>query len=119
MQVSGNNRYPTSVQEQNSQTKARKQNIIRKLDIGGRTLEVVETILTDECIETDFLELENKHLRVNHTEVGSKLAIKWCFPESLVDTILHHHYPENGTQNPKLTHMLYCRFSHGEIPCRP
>jgi len=57
--------------------------------------------------EIDFLELENKHLKVNHTEVGSKLAIKWCFPESLVDTILHHHYPENGTQNPELTHMVY------------
>jgi HD-like signal output (HDOD) protein len=39
--------------------------------------------------------------------VGSQLAERWSFPESLVDTILHHHYPENGTQNPELTHMVY------------
>ena len=57
--------------------------------------------------EVDFLELEKKHLGVNHMEVGSQLAEKWSFPESLVDTILHHHYPENGTQNPELTHMVY------------
>jgi hypothetical protein len=25
----------------------------------------------------------------------------------LVDTILHHHYPENDTQHPELTHMVY------------
>ena len=57
--------------------------------------------------EVDFLELEKKHLGVNHMEVGSQLAEKWSFPESLVDTILYHHYPENGTQNPELTHMVY------------
>ena len=57
--------------------------------------------------EVDFLELEKKHLGVNHTEVGSQLAEKWSFPESLVDTILHHHYPENGTQHYELTHMVY------------
>jgi putative nucleotidyltransferase with HDIG domain len=57
--------------------------------------------------EVDFLELEKKHLGVNHTEVGSQLAEKWSFPESLVDTILNHHYPENATQHPELTHMVY------------
>jgi len=57
--------------------------------------------------EVDFLELEKKHLGFNHTEVGSQLAEKWSFPESLVDTILNHHYPENGTQHPELTHMVY------------
>jgi putative nucleotidyltransferase with HDIG domain len=57
--------------------------------------------------EVDFLELEKKHLGVSHNEVGSQLAEKWSFPESLVDTILHHHYPENATQHPELTHMVY------------
>lgn len=55
----------------------------------------------------DFLELENKYLGVNHTEVGSQLANNWCFPDSLIDTILHHHYPENSTQNTELTHVVY------------
>lgn len=55
----------------------------------------------------DFLALENKYLGTSHTEVGSQLANKWCFPDALVDTILHHHYPENSTQNTDLTHVVY------------
>lgn len=57
--------------------------------------------------EVNFLELEKLHLGATHTEVGSRLAEKWSFPEALVDTILHHHYPENGTKNPELTHVVY------------
>ncbi|MGD2151166.1 MAG: HDOD domain-containing protein [Desulfobacterales bacterium] len=57
--------------------------------------------------KVDSLKLEKKHLGVNHTEVGSQLAEKWSFPEPLVDTILYHHYPENATQHPELTHMVY------------
>jgi putative nucleotidyltransferase with HDIG domain len=55
----------------------------------------------------DFIELEKLHLGVDHTEVGGQLAEKWSFPEALVDTIRHHHYPENGIRHPELTHMVY------------
>lgn len=55
----------------------------------------------------DFIELEKLHLGVDHTEVGGQLAEKWSFPEALVDTIRHHHYPENGSRHPELIHMVY------------
>ncbi|UCD88853.1 MAG: HDOD domain-containing protein [Desulfobacterales bacterium] len=55
----------------------------------------------------DFLELEKKYLGITHTKVGSQLANNWYFPDSLIDTILHHHYPENGTRNKELTHVVY------------
>jgi len=31
----------------------------------------------------------------NHAEIGARMAEKWNFPLSLVDTIRYHHYPDN------------------------
>jgi putative nucleotidyltransferase with HDIG domain len=54
-----------------------------------------------------FLDIENQLLATDHTEVGSNLAIKWCLPESLVDTIKHHHNPEKSSQHTELVHIVY------------
>ena len=40
-------------------------------------------------------------------EVGGSLAQKWSFPQSLIDTIRHHHMPETATRNHELTHIVY------------
>jgi putative nucleotidyltransferase with HDIG domain len=57
--------------------------------------------------EYNFSEAEKEILGLDHTQVGSKLARKWSFPESLRDIIRHHHAPENATRHPELAHVVY------------
>jgi putative nucleotidyltransferase with HDIG domain len=57
--------------------------------------------------EHNFSEAEKEILGLDHTQVGSKLARKWSFPESLRDIIRHHHEPENATRHPELAHVVY------------
>ena len=54
-----------------------------------------------------FAEVEKQVLGTDHTEVGASLAINWSFPESLVETIRHHHNPENARQHNGLVHIVY------------
>jgi HD-like signal output (HDOD) protein len=55
----------------------------------------------------NFSETEKTILGVDHTEVGSELARRWSFPESLIDVIRYHHKPEDAAQNPELAHTVY------------
>lgn len=57
--------------------------------------------------EKNFSEVEKQVLGTDHTEVGAELALKWSFPESLVETIRHHHRPENAAQHDALVHIVY------------
>ncbi len=54
-----------------------------------------------------FLEAENKILGINHTKVGSDLAVRWSLPDSLIDTIKYHHDPEAAVHNIEVTHLVY------------
>jgi len=55
----------------------------------------------------NFSEVEKQVLGTDHTEVGASLALKWSFPESLVETIRHHHNPEDAQQYSELVHIVY------------
>ena len=57
--------------------------------------------------ETDFSAAEKANLGVDHTQVGSDLALKWSLPDFLIDTIRHNHKPENAVRNFELTHIVY------------
>ena len=57
--------------------------------------------------EKNFTEVEKQVLGTDHTEVGAELALKWSFPESLIETIRHHHHPENAAQHSALVHIVY------------
>ena len=57
--------------------------------------------------KADFTEAEKTILGVDHTEVGCNLALQWSLSDSLVDTIRHHHSPENTDRNVELTHIVY------------
>ena len=61
--------------------------------------------LMDEGI--NFSEAENQVLGLDHTRVGSQLARKWAFPESLIDIIGNHHAPEKAAQHVELAHVVY------------
>jgi putative nucleotidyltransferase with HDIG domain len=52
-------------------------------------------------------EVEKQVLGTDHTEVGASLALNWSFPESLVETIRHHHNPEDAQQHEELVHIVY------------
>jgi len=55
----------------------------------------------------NFSEVEKQVLGTDHTEVGASLALNWSFPESLVETIRHHHNPEDARQHEELVHIVY------------
>ena len=57
--------------------------------------------------EKNFYEVEKQLLGTDHTEVGEKLAQNWSFPDSLVETIRHHHQPENAARHDALVHIVY------------
>jgi putative nucleotidyltransferase with HDIG domain len=57
--------------------------------------------------EKNFSEIEKQVLGTDHTEVGASLALNWSFPESLVETIRHHHNPEDAQQHDELVHIVY------------
>ena len=57
--------------------------------------------------ERNFLELEKEIFGTDHTEVGSILAERWNFPESLQGTIRHHHHPENEQTFSDIAHAVY------------
>jgi putative nucleotidyltransferase with HDIG domain len=57
--------------------------------------------------QRNFSEVEKQVLGTDHTEVGAALAINWSFPESLVETIRHHHQPENAGRYSALVHIVY------------
>lgn len=72
----------------------------------------------------NFIEVEKDLLGIDHTEVGADLARKWSFPDSLTESIIHHHKPEDSSQNPELVHIIYLadllmsRFHTGlEVEC--
>ncbi len=55
----------------------------------------------------DFLKSERAHLGIDHAVIGSQLAERWSFPESLREVIAHHHNPEKAISAPDLTHIVY------------
>jgi putative nucleotidyltransferase with HDIG domain len=57
--------------------------------------------------EKNFSEVEKQLLGTDHTEVGAELALSSSFPESLVESIRHHHQPENAAQHVALVHIVY------------
>ena len=57
--------------------------------------------------EKNFSEVEKQLLGTDHTEVGAELALSSSFPESLVESIRHHHQPENAAQHVALVHVVY------------
>ncbi|MFH1490039.1 MAG: HDOD domain-containing protein [Pseudomonadota bacterium] len=56
---------------------------------------------------SNLITVEHDEFGTTHPEVGAKLAERWSLPESLTDTIRHHHDPEKATVNPDLTHLVY------------
>ncbi len=73
--------------------------------------ELGATLEAEVAAGADRLEAEERVLGLHHAEIGAQLAERWNFPAILVDTIRHHHTPENATVDP----LLVC-FAHlGEM----
>jgi putative nucleotidyltransferase with HDIG domain len=55
----------------------------------------------------DLCEAEEEKLGITHPEAGGLLAKNWALPENLSDAIEYHHYPEDASIDPELTHVVY------------
>jgi len=53
------------------------------------------------------LEAERAIFAMDHQDAGSTLAQLWSFPESLIESIKHHHQPEDAVQYKDLVHIIY------------
>jgi putative nucleotidyltransferase with HDIG domain len=61
----------------------------------------------DLASETNFLAAEKQRLGIGHTEVGRRLAEAWQLPRAYVETIAHHHFPEQAEDHQHLVHLVY------------
>lgn len=66
--------------------------------------EVVERVSQGDI---SFIDAENEILGFNHAMVGARVAEKWNLPEELVDTIAHHHSPQDAAVNKLLTSIVH------------
>lgn len=55
----------------------------------------------------DFTEAERALIGTDHTEAGLRLAGRWSFPDSLAESIHHHHHPEGAEHHPELVHVVH------------
>ncbi|MEJ2037342.1 MAG: HDOD domain-containing protein [Desulfosarcinaceae bacterium] len=53
------------------------------------------------------LDTERLLLGIDHTEVGYLLGRQWSFPESIVQAIRFHHYPEKSKEDRTLVQIVY------------
>jgi HD-like signal output (HDOD) protein len=68
-------------------------------DIGGLLTHILvneEAQEIDRVVEkgADRIEMEESHLGFNFTEAGSELALRWKFPENIVDGVKHQMSPQ-------------------------
>ncbi|MGE4503964.1 MAG: HDOD domain-containing protein [Desulfovibrionaceae bacterium] len=62
----------------------------------GEAPSLVEHI--DENRYEDFVDAERRSLGIDHTEVGRALGEHWNLPESLVESMAHHHSPARAPE---------------------
>ena len=53
------------------------------------------------------LDAESSILGIHHAEIGAQLAARWNFPEMLVDTIRHHHTPQDAAVDPTMASVAH------------
>jgi putative nucleotidyltransferase with HDIG domain len=57
--------------------------------------------------DAHLITIEQEAFGLTHPEAGGRLAEIWHLPESLIDTIRHHHAPEEASVYPELTYLVY------------
>lgn len=55
----------------------------------------------------DMTIVEQEEFGIDHTETGAQLARDWSLPDNLIEVIRFHHDPEEATNDPKLSHVVY------------
>ena len=56
---------------------------------------------------TELCKVEKKRFNITHTEAGALLGERWALADNLIDTIRHHHYPEEATVDKNLVTIVY------------
>ena len=57
--------------------------------------------------DVSYLEAETEVLKITHQEIGNFLVEKWNLPKALCDSILHHHNPEQASENNSLVSIIH------------
>lgn len=54
-----------------------------------------------------LIEAERAVFGLSHAELGARLAARWNFPEILIDSIRHHHQPDQARVDPRLVEVMH------------
>ena len=54
-----------------------------------------------------LIEAERAVFGLSHAELGARLAARWNFPEILIDSIRHHHQPDQAKVEPRLVEVMH------------
>jgi len=69
--------------------------------------ETAEALAAEVAGGATRLEAEQLVIGMNHAELGARLAERWLFPEVLVDSIRHHHTPDQATCDVELASVAH------------
>ncbi len=76
---------------------------IGKLILGPFAQKQAENFTTRLEAGNDILVVEQELLGFTHCDIGRILLDKWKLPKNLVETVYHHHQPEDSTYSPRET----------------
>ncbi len=57
--------------------------------------------------QADITRIEQKVFGTDHVEIGTELARRWAFPESLTHVVAFHHDPHRAQADVELVHTVY------------
>jgi len=66
-----------------------------------------EVLKTAESTNCSVIEAERKVLGATHAQVGRWMALKWNFPDNLLEPIAFHHSPQSAKTSPELASMVH------------
>jgi len=91
---------------------------IGKLIIAQRMPEVTKMVLDETQLSLRAeIEIEKEMLGFTHADVGRELMTAWNMPETLINSVSHHHTPEiaeNGVVETCLVHIANCLTDEAE-----
>lgn len=64
---------------------------------------ILDIVIQENC---SFHEVEQRILGYDHAEIGSKIAIKWNLPRSIVRAIQYHHKPHSLVRDSQMASLI-------------
>lgn len=68
--------------------------------------ESCERVRQEMSLGRTLVEAEHQVLGMSHSEISARMLASWMLPSNIVETVRHHHDPDNASEHPVLTATL-------------